>query len=89
MNLGALLVRLQQIQNQAAVWEELVVYLRKAEDGEIEIPVDLDDGKVPTEEIAAVRAVVEQKWQSLLEKLEAAEEVEVPGVELDDDADLG
>ncbi len=88
MNLGVLLARLQQIQLQAAVWEELVAHLRKAEEGELEIPVDLEDGRVPLEEIEAVRKVVEQKWQSLLEKLEAAEEVEVPGVELDDDASL-
>ena len=88
MNLGVLLARLLQIQLQAAVWEELVAHLRKAEEGELEIPVDLEDGRVPLEEIEAVRKVVEQKWQSLLEKLEAAEEVEVPGVELDDDASL-
>lgn len=89
MNFGELVFRLNQIQAEAAVWEEVVLFLRRAESGEFSIPVDFGDGRVSAEDIGAVRATVERKWKSLQDKLEAVEDVEVPGVELAQDSDLG
>tara|TARA_R110002126_G_scaffold52672_11_gene142993 strand:- start:2749 stop:3015 length:267 start_codon:yes stop_codon:yes gene_type:complete len=80
MNLLEMLEKLRDVQYQAAVYDELATYLQKCLDEDIEIPVDIEDGRVPEESVRAVLQQLADRRASLLDKLELAEAAEVTGV---------
>jgi hypothetical protein len=87
MRFGELLSRVRGVNAQAAVVEELISYLKKAEDGEFQIPMEGDTENVPVEHITVIREKLEEKrdkYYGLLEKLDEAEvgdvDIEDPGI---------
>jgi NACalpha-BTF3-like transcription factor len=80
MKLAELLERLNGVQFQAAVYDELIAHLQKCLDDGVEIPVDIADGYVPEDDIKAVMAQLRMSRDKMIEKLDLAEEVEVTGV---------
>ena len=88
MNVGSVVARINQLQYQAAVWEELSQYLQGAEEGDLEIPVDLGDGSVPLDEIISVREFIDKQVEALSDKMMLLEDAEVSYVDSDEDLDL-
>ena len=79
MKLGALLLQLQTVEQKIAVYDELVAYLQR--DG-LEIPVE--SGVVPEDVVELVVAELNERRQSFVDCLGAAEDVEVEDVDLED-----
>lgn len=72
------------VQYQAAVYEELISHLNKCLDEGIEIPVDIEEGVVPEDAIREVISQMKSQRDTLIQKLELAEDVEVTGVDAKD-----
>jgi len=84
MNVMELLSRLRTVQYHAAVYDELASYLQKCLEEGIEIPVDIEDGRVPEESILEVKGQLASRKAAILEKLELVELAEVSGVDSED-----
>lgn len=84
MNVYELLAQLKRVQYQAAVVDEMSSYLQKLLDDDTEIPVDIEDGRVPNAIILEMIASLGEQRDTLLQKLEIAEQAEVTGVSSQD-----
>jgi hypothetical protein len=89
MRFGDLLARRRAINSQAAVVDECIAHLRKAEAGEYKIPLDGEEDYVAMESIVAVREKLELKKDQYFELLEQIEDVEVADVEFDEGDGIG
>ena len=79
MKLTDLLEELEKAQCYIAVVDEVLILLRKAEEGDLSIPVDVGDGTVPPEYVTDIIDVLEQFRDHYTEVLEEADELEVAG----------
>ena len=88
MNIHELMQTLNTVQYRAAVVEELISHLQRCIDEDIEIPIDIEDGRVPPDVILEMKEQLGKQRDALLSKLELAEKAEVTGVS-SEDFDIG
>jgi hypothetical protein len=79
MKLGSLLIHLQGVEHKVAIYEDVIDYLGRED---LEIPVE--SGVAPASAIQAVVEELEARKAQLENQLEAAEDVEIGDVELED-----
>jgi len=79
---------MNDVQYTAAVYVELCAHLGRCTSGEIEIPIDIEDGHVPVSYVEDVLHVLEATRDEYVEKLELSVDVEVEGV-TEEDFDIG
>lgn len=83
MKLGELLARVEQTEAHIAVYEELIHYLERVVQGEVEeLPMESGTGAVPNTRIREVQVQLRVQVAKLQDALAAAEEVEVGDVGL-------
>lgn len=83
MKLGELLARVEQIEAHVAVYDELIHYLDRVVQGEVEeLPMESGAGVVPATRVQEVQTQLRAQVAKLQDALAAAEEVEVGDVGL-------
>ena len=80
MRLVQLLSHINELQYGAAVYDELISHLDRLLEEDEEIPVDVEGGYVPSKYIKQIKASLCTKRDSLIEKMDITESVEVAGV---------